>query len=56
MKLSKDSGKAEVESKVIQGRKIGDALEAMVNGKNLSVDCARNLYEGVPVLSLMYGC
>lgn len=40
----------------MQGRRIGDALKTQMNGNNLGVECARSLYDGMTVLTLMYGC
>lgn len=50
------SGKLEFKSKVLHGRKIGSALKALVNGKNLNVECMRSLHQKELVSTLMYGC
>lgn len=51
-----DCRKVEVEIRVIQGRKIGDAWKALVNGGSLSIESARSLLWGVLVPTRMYGC
>lgn len=46
--------KAIVKSKVMQGRRIGDALKALLNGKNLSIERAITLHNGILVSTLNY--
>lgn len=56
VKLSEDGkGKAEAESSVLQGRKFGNEMTALMNGKHSSVKCTRSLLEGVLVPTPMFG-
>lgn len=46
-------GKAKPKSTVMQ-RTIVGVLKALLNGKELSVECTGNLHNGILVLTLMY--
>lgn len=49
-------GIVEVESRFLQGREIGGALKALVNGGSLSVEFARSFYGGVLAPPLICRC
>lgn len=51
-----DSRKVENKSRVTQGRRIGSAMKALLNGKNLHVDFLRNLHEVILVPARIYRC
>lgn len=54
VKITRDgSGKDEADSKVLQRRKTGGTLTALLNGKNLLVECARGFHEGTLVSALI---
>lgn len=55
--ISKDGiGKAEGEGRVMQGRRVGGALRALLNCRNLSAECAVSLHDGLLVPAIMCGC
>ena len=46
---------AECNRKVVNGRRIADAIRSLVNAKNLQLEYARVLHESLLVPVLMYG-
>lgn len=54
MVIQDGNGKAEVECRVMQGRKIGGVLKDKVTRKTLIIEYAISFYEGVLVSALMY--